>query len=304
MIKIPPYLKKGDTIGMVCPAGYMAAENAQTCINTLQEWGYKVKVGKTVGGDSQTYFSGTDEERLVDLQEMLDDDDINAIIFGRGGYGTGRIIDDINFKRFKKNPKWIIGYSDITVLHSHIYSNYYISTLHSPMAGAFNEDGYKNEYIFSLKNALEGKEASYVIEPNEFNRKGDEEGELVGGNLALLAHLVGTGSDIKTKGRLLFIEDVGEQLYNVDRMMHQLKRSGKLEKLSGLIFGIFSDNKDTERPFGLPLQELLWNIIREYDYPVCFDFPVSHTDKNYALKIGVRHRLKVGEKKVVLEERS
>lgn len=304
MIKTPPYLKKGDAIGIVCPAGYMAAEKIQTCINTLEEWGYKVKVGKTVGSDSQTYFSGTDEERLVDLQLMLDDDEVQAILFGRGGYGTGRIIDNISFKRFKKNPKWLVGYSDITVLHSHIYSNYYISTLHSPMAGAFNEDGNKSEYILSLKNALEGKQASYTMESNEFNRKGDEEGELVGGNLALLAHVVGTTSDIKTKGRILFIEDTGEQLYNIDRMMHQLKRSGKLEKLNGLIFGIFSDTKDTDRPFGLPLQELLWNIIREYDYPVCFDFPVSHTDKNYALKVGVRYRLKVGEKKVLLEERN
>ena len=304
MIKTPPYLKKGDAIGIVCPAGYMAAEKIQTCINTLEEWGYKVKVGKTVGSDSQTYFSGTDEERLVDLQLMLDDDEVQAILFGRGGYGTGRIIDNISFKRFKKNPKWLVGYSDITVLHSHIYSNYYISTLHSPMAGAFNEDGNKSEYILSLKNALEGKQASYTMESNEFNRKGDEEGELVGGNLALLAHVVGTTSDIKTKGRILFIEDTGEQLYNIDRMMHQLKRSGKLEKLNGLIFGIFSDTKDTDRPFGLPLQELLWNIIREYDYPVCFDFPVSHTGKNYALKVGVRYRLKVGEKKVLLEERN
>jgi len=302
MIKIPPYLKKGDTIGIVCPAGYMAAEKAQTCINTLQEWGYKVKTGKTVGGNSQTYFSGTDEERLQDLQLMLDDEDVQAILFGRGGYGTGRIIEQINFKRFKKNPKWIIGYSDITVLHSHLYSNYYISSLHSPMAGAFNDDGYKNEYVLSLKNALEGKKTVITIPGNEFNRKGDVEGELVGGNLALLAHLVGTGSDIKTKGRILFIEDIGEQLYNIDRMMRQLKRSGKLEKLNGLIFGIFADTKDTERPFGTPLQEILWNIIKEYDYPVCFDFPVSHTDKNYALKVGVEHRLKVGGSKVLLEE--
>lgn len=304
MIKTPPYLKKGDTIGIVCPAGYMAAEKIQTCINSLQEWGYKVKVGKTVGSPSQTYFSGTDEERLIDLQLMLDDDEVQAILFGRGGYGTGRIIDNISFKRFKKNPKWLVGYSDITVLHSHIYSNYYISTLHSPMAGAFNEDGHKSEYILSLKNALEGKQVSYTMDSNEFNRKGDQEGELVGGNLALLAHLIGTASDIKTKERILFIEDTGEQLYNVDRMMHQLKRAGKLEKLNGLVFGIFSDIKDSERPFGQPLQELLWNIIREYDYPVCFDFPVSHTDKNYALKVGVRYRLKVGEKKVLLEERS
>lgn len=302
MIKIPPYLKKGDTIGIVCPAGYMAAEKVHTCIATLKEWGYQVKIGKTVGGDSQTYFSGTDEERLYDFQQMLDDEDVKAVLFGRGGYGTGRIIENISFKKFKKDPKWIIGYSDITVLHSHIYSNYYISTLHSPMAGAFNDEGFKNEYVQSLKNVLEGNKISYTIPENEFNRKGDEEGELVGGNLALLAHLVGTGSDIKTKGRILFIEDIGEQMYNIDRMMHQLKRSGKLEKLNGLIFGIFSDTQDTERPFGTPLHEMLWDIIKEYDYPVCFDFPVSHTNKNYALKVGINYRLKVGSSKVLLEE--
>lgn len=302
MIETPPYLKKGDTIGIVCPAGYMDAEKIQTCINTLQEWGYKVKPGKTVGSASTNYFSGTDEERLADLQQMLDDDEVNAILFGRGGYGTGRIIDRIRFKHFRKNPKWIIGYSDITVLHSHIYSNFYISTLHSPMAAAFNDGGYQNEYVLSLKDVLEGKKIAYTVAGNEFNRKGDEEGELVGGNLAILAHLVGTGSDLKTKGRILFIEDVGEQLYNIDRMMHQLKRAGKLEKLNGLVFGMFTDNQDTERPFGQPLQEILWNIIREYDYPVCFDFPVSHTDKNYALKVGVRYRLKVNDKKVLLGE--
>lgn len=302
MIKIPPYLQKGDTIGIVCPAGYMAAEKVQSCITELQEWGYKVKLGKTVGGSSTTYFSGTDEERLSDFQQMLDDDEVKAVLCGRGGYGTGRIIEEIRFKKFKNNPKWIIGYSDITVLHSHIYSNYYIATLHSPMAGAFNDDGFRNEYVLSMKNALEGKPMSYLLPCSEYNRKGDEEGELVGGNLALLAHLVGTASDIKTKGRILFIEDVGEQLYNIDRMMHQLKRSGKLEKLNGLIFGIFNDTKDTERPFGTPLQEMLWNIIKEYDYPVCFDFPVSHTDKNFALKVGVRHRLKIGNTKVLLQE--
>jgi muramoyltetrapeptide carboxypeptidase len=302
MITLPPYLKKGDTIGMVCPAGFMDAAKAATCINTLQEWGYNVKVGKTIGGPSATYFSGTDAERLTDLQGMLDDDDVKAILFGRGGYGTGRIIDKLSFKRYKKNPKWLIGYSDITVLHSHIYANFYIATIHAPMAAAFNMEGYKNEYVLSLKEVLEGKQYSYNGTLNEFNRKGDEEGELVGGNLALLAHLVGTPSDIKTKGRILFIEDVGEQQYNIDRMMHQLKRAGKLEKLNGLVFGIFTDTKDTDRPFGTPLHEMLWNLVKEYDYPVCFDFPVSHSDKNYALKIGVRHRLKVSDKKVILEE--
>ena len=302
MIQTPPYLKKGDTIGIVCPAGYMDAEKMQTCIDTLKQWGYQVKMGKTTASSSENYFSGTDDDRRADLQEMLDDDNIKAILCGRGGYGTGRIIDELRFKQFRKKPKWLIGYSDVTVLHSHIYSNYYISSLHSPMAAAFNEGGNNNEYVLSLKNALEGKKSSYTAPDNEFNRKGDEEGELVGGNLAILAHLVGTGSDIKTKGRILFIEDVGEYQYNIDRMMHQLKRAGKLEKLNGLIFGIFSETKDTERPFGTPLHEMLWNIVKDYDYPVCFDFPVSHTDKNYTLKVGVYHRLRVGGKKVMLEE--
>ena len=302
MIKIPPYLQKGDTIGIVCPAGYMATEKVQTCINTLQEWGYQVKIGKTVGGDSQTYFSGTDEERLADFQQMLDDDEVKAVLCGRGGYGTGRLIDKIDFKKFSKQPKWIIGYSDITILHTHLYSNYYISSLHSPMAGAFNDGGYKNEYVLSLKNALEGKKIKYSVPVHEFNKKGQAIGELVGGNLSLMAHLTGTDSDIKTRGRILFIEDVGEYSYNIDRMLHQLKRSGKLSKLAGLIIGGFTDMKDTERPFGKTVYEIIRDIIKEYDYPVCYDFPVSHSDRNYTLKIGAGYKLKVTKSKVLLEE--
>jgi muramoyltetrapeptide carboxypeptidase len=302
MIKIPSYLEKGDTIGIVCPAGYMAAEKVQTCINTLQEWGYQVKIGKTVGGNSQTYFSGTDEERLADFQQMLGDDDVKAILCARGGYGMGRIIDQVDFKKFSKQPKWIIGYSDITVLHSHLYSNYYISSLHAPMAGAFNEEGFKNEYVLSLKNVLEGKKIKYQCGVHEFNRKGEAVGELIGGNLALLTHLVGTASDIKTKGRILFIEDIGEYLYNVDRMFYQLKRSGKLAKLAGLIIGGFTDMKDTERPFGKTVYEIINDLVKEYDYPVCFDFPVSHSAENYALKVGVGYKLKVSKSRVLLEE--
>lgn len=302
MIKIPPYLKKGDTIGLVCPAGYMPVEKVQTCLDVLQEWGYRVKIGKTVGGESATYFSGTDEERLTDFQQMLDDDAIKAVLCARGGYGTGRIIDKIDFAKFRKHPKWIVGYSDVTVLHSHIYSHFYISTLHAPMAGAFNDDGFKNEFIRSLKNALEGKKLKYKCEVHDYNRKGEAVGELVGGNLALLAHLVGTDSDIKTRGKILFLEDVGEQLYNIDRMLHQLKRSGKLARLAGLIFGGFTESKDTERPFGNSIHEILRDIVKEFDYPVCYDFPVSHTNRNYALKIGVGYKLKVGKSKVTLEE--
>jgi Uncharacterized proteins, homologs of microcin C7 resistance protein MccF len=302
MIKIPPYLRPGQTIALVCPAGFMKMEKAQTCIDILQQWGYRVKTGATLGSNSPTYFSGTDEERLNDFQQMLDDDEVHAILCARGGYGLTRIIDGINFKKYKKRPKWIIGFSDITVLHAHIYTNYGISTLHAPMAGAFNEEGYKNEFVQSLKNVLEGKKIKYECPVHEFNKKGEAIGELVGGNLALLAHLIGTPSDIKTKGRILFLEDVGEYLYNIDRMLRQLKRSGKLEKLAGLIIGGFSESKDTERPFGQDAYEIIHDIVKEYDYPVCFGFPVSHEKENYALKVGVGYKLKVGKSKVSLEE--
>ena len=302
MTKVPPYLKPGDTIGIVCPAGYMPLEKAQTCINTLHQWGYKTKVGKTLGGGSETYFSGTDEERLEDLQEMMDDSSVRAILCGRGGYGIGRIIDRVNFKKFVKQPKWLIGFSDVTVLHAHIYSNYKISTIHSPMAAAFNDGGAENKYIHSLKDALEGKKAWYECDVHDFNKQGKAKGELVGGNLALLSHIVGTSSDIKTRGRILFLEDIGEYLYNIDRMLYQLKRGGKLKKLAGLIIGGFSDIKDTERPFGKNVHEIIHEVVRDADFPVCFNFPVSHTAENYALKVGVDYRLKINKNRVMLEE--
>ena len=304
MITIPPYLNPGDAIGIVCPAGYMAAEKAQTCIDTLRSWGFEVKVGKTLGSNSDNYFSGTDDERLQDLQQMLDDDSIKAVLCGRGGYGAGRIIDSINFKKFKKHPKWIVGYSDVTVFLSHIYANYKIAGLHSPMAAAFNNGGADNEYVLSLKHLLTGGTANYSCNVHEYNQPGKAEGTLVGGNLSLLAHLSGTKSDIKTRGRILFVEDVGEYLYNIDRMFWQLKRTGKLERLAGLVIGHFSDIKDTEPPFGKQVYDVIKEITAEYDYPVCFGFPVSHTDENYALKTGVPHRLIVSNDKVQLKELS
>lgn len=303
MITTPPYLQPGDTIGLVCPAGYMPLEKAAECIRVLQEeWGYQVKLGATVGSRSTTYFSGTDEERLLDFQLMLDDDEVKAVLCARGGYGMGRIIDKISFKKFKKSPKWIAGYSDVTVLHSHLYSNYYISSMHAPMAGAFNDAGYINRFVQSLKTTLEGKKAKYSCDPHEFNRKGEAIGELIGGNLTLLAHLIGSESDSKTRGRILFIEDVGEYVYNIDRMLYQLKRSGKLSKLAGLVIGGFTDIKDTERPFGKTAYETVRDIVADYDYPVCFGFPVSHEKENYALKVGVGYKLKVGKSKAILEE--
>ncbi|HLG39380.1 MAG TPA: LD-carboxypeptidase [Chitinophagaceae bacterium] len=302
MITNPPYLHPGDVVGIVCPAGAMPVEKVSECIRVLnEEWGFRTRVGKTVGRQFN-YFSGTDEERLNDFQQMLDDDEVKAVLCARGGYGMTRIIDAISFKKFKKNPKWIIGFSDITVLHSHLYSNYYISSLHAPMAAAFNEEGYKNAFVQSLRTALEGKKIKYNCDPHEFNTKGEAIGELVGGNLALLTHLIGSDSDIKTRGRILLIEDIGEYLYNIDRMMYQMKRSGKLSKLAGLVVGGFTDMKDTTQPFGQTAYEAIRDIVSEYDYPVCFGFPISHEKENYALKIGVGYKLKVAKSKVILEE--
>lgn len=299
---VPPYLKKGDTIGLTCPAGYMAADKAQTCIQTLQSWGYQVMVGKTLGSTSENYFSGTDEERAQELQAMIDDPSINAILFGRGGYGMSRIIDHLNFKKFKKHPKWLIGFSDITVLHMHLFSRYKIASLHAPMAAAFNDGGFENEYIQSLQKALKGNKAKYQCPAQSVNKPGSATGKLIGGNLALLAHVIGTASDFNTKNCLLFIEDIGEYLYNADRMLYQLKRSGKLESISGLIFGGFTDMKDTDRPFGKNIDEILQEISADLNIPVCYHFPVSHGKENVALKIGVRYNLIVGVKKVTLQE--
>jgi muramoyltetrapeptide carboxypeptidase len=303
MSRIPPYLKKGDTVGIVAPAGFMALDKMQTCIATLEDWGYKVQLGATTQSNSDTYFSGTDEERLKDLQAMMDDKSIKAILCARGGYGVSRIIDALNFKRFRKNPKWIIGYSDITVLHAHLLARYKTASLHAPMAAAFNEGEGVYQYIQSIKAALEGTAVEYECAAHEFNQTGEAKGELVGGNLTLLVHLIGTPSDIRTKGKILFLEDVGEYLYNIDRMLLQLKRAGKLNGLAGLMIGGFTDNKDTERPFGKTAYQIIHDQLKGYKYPICFGFPVSHEAENYALKIGVMHRLQVSKSGVVLKER-
>ncbi len=301
MISLPPYLKPGDTIGVLCPAGYMPYDKASTAIETLKEWGFRVVTGKTLGSQFN-YFSGTDDERLADLQQMLDDENIRAIFCARGGYGMGRIIDNLSFAKFKKKPKWIIGFSDITILQSHLLSNCRIASLHAPMAGAFNDGELTNEYIQSLHDALIGRKAVYSCHGNEFNQKGKASGVLVGGNLSLLAHLCGSSSEINTENRILFIEDVGEYIYNVDRMLYQIKRCGKLDELAGLIIGKFTDMKDTTVPFGQTVDEVIKNMVKDYNYPICFGFPVSHEKENFALKIGVKYELTVSVASVQLEE--
>ncbi len=299
---IPPYLKKGDTIGLTCPAGYMAKAKAQTCIHTLQGWGFNVMVGKTLGSASENYFSGTDEDRRDELQAMLDNPAINAILFGRGGYGVGRLIDQLDFRIFKKKPKWLIGFSDITILHCHLNRKLKIASLHAPMAAAFNDGGFENEFIQSLHKAIKGKKAKYHYALHPLNIVGTVSGELIGGNLSLLAHLCGTPSGPSTKSKILFIEDTGEYIYNIDRMLYQLKRAGKLDKLAGLIVGGFTEMKDTERPFGKTVEEVIRDIVAEFHYPVCYGFPISHEKENLALKVGIHYKLKVGKQNVQLTE--
>ena len=301
-VAIPPYLKKGDLIGMVCPAGHMPKSRMRTCLRVLrEEWGFRVREGRTLGA-GENYFSGTDDERLKDLQEMLDDPEVKAVLCARGGYGVGRIIDRIDFSAFRRNHKWVVGFSDITVLHAHIHRHCGIATLHAPMAGAFNAGGWKRASVDSLHRVLTGKRTRHASDPHPYDRQGVATGPLVGGNLALLSHLVGSLSDIQTKGCILFLEEVGEQLYNIDRMLHQLKRAGKLEELAGLIIGGFTECRDTERPFGQGAYEIVRDIVAGYPYPLCFGFPVSHGKENLALKSGCVHELKVRVRGTLLTE--
>jgi len=302
MVQIPAFLNPGDTIAITCPAGYMPREKAQVFIDTLQQWGYNVKIGRTLGSASENYFSGNDDDRLEDLQQMLDDPGVHAILCGRGGYGLSRIIDRIDFSRFRQTPKWIIGYSDITLLHAHIEANFTIATLHAPMAAAFNEGGAEGPCIQSLRQAITGGKAIYSCPSHPFNRPGEVTAPLTGGNLALLAHLAGTASSPSTEGKILFLEDIGEYLYNIDRMLHQLKRSGRLDRLAGLIIGSFSELKDTTRPFGATVEDIIRDAVKEYDYPLCFGFPVGHSGDNFALKTSVRYTLAIADHQVNLKE--
>lgn len=299
-MKIPPFLNPGDKIAIVCPAGYMPKQKAAACIAVLKQWGYTVTKGKTLGGKSKNYFSGTPEERLNDLQAQLDDPQIKAILCGRGGYGTTHLLDKIDWKKFKKNPKWIIGFSDITILHNYVQEQLGIATIHGPMANAFNEDNGINRYTLSLKDTLEGKPTQYTCSANQLNRRGKIKAPVVGGNLSLLAHAVGTNAELNTDSKILFIEDIGEQLYNIERMLLQLKRSGKFKKLKGLMVGGFTQNKDTERPFGKDVHQLIHDLIQEYKFPVCYDFPVSHEKENVALAVGTTYKLEVEEELTTL----
>jgi muramoyltetrapeptide carboxypeptidase len=303
----PPFLKTGDTIGITAPAGYITAEEIAPSVALMEKWGYKIKVGDTIGEKDFT-FAGTDEERLADFQKMLDDPKVKAIMCARGGYGSIRILDKINWNRFKVKPKWIIGFSDITVLHAHINRNFGIATIHSKMCNSFPDDWSKAEpiqveTIESIHKALSGEKMKYEATPNVNNRLGVAEGTLVGGNLKTLETLAGSASDLYTAGKILFVEDTGEYMYSIDRMFWSLKRTGKLSRLKGLIVGGFRVKTDADtEDFGETLEQIVLEKIKNYKYPVCFDFPVGHQKNNFALKCGARHRLNITTDSVSLKE--
>jgi len=286
----PAYLKKGDKIGVLACARKISADEIQPAIDILNSWGLEVILSKNLFCvDNQ--FAGTDEERAEDLQAMLDNTSVKAVISARGGYGTMRVIDKIDFTQFKKNPKWVLGYSDITALLSHI-NNIGIETLHATMPINFTKNAEATE---TLRKALFGEHLNYTVNAHPLNRKGTAEAELTGGNLSILYALSGSVSDINTKGKILFIEDLDEYLYHIDRMMLNLKRSGKLDDLAGLIVGGMSDMRDNTVPFGKTAEEIIFEAVKEYNYPVCFNFPAGHVDRNLALYFGRKVKLKVAE---------
>lgn len=306
--KQPRYLQPGDTIGITCPAGFALAETIEPCKIILESWGYKVQLGETIGKTDHT-FGGTDTERAADLQRMMDDPSIHAILCATGGYGTVRIIDQLNFSNFRKHPKWIIGFSDITVLHSHLHQVVGVASIHAKMCGSFPKDWaladeVQKATILSIKDALEGRRVQYPAITAPQNRMGVGEGKIIGGNLKILENLNGSASMMQTKGKILVLEDVGEPLYNIDRMFCNLLRSRKLDQLSGLVIGGFSNIKvdNPAVPFGRDIYTIVQEKIGSFNYPVCFDFPVGHIKNNFALKMGMPHRLTVTTEKVELQE--
>lgn len=285
----PPYLKKGDKIAITCPAKKLAAP-MRDAVELLTSWGLEVVLGETVNA-SYHQFAGDDDLRAADMQRFVDDGSIKAIIAARGGYGTIRMIDKVDFGRFNTNPKWLVGFSDITVLHTHLHTNYNVQTIHGQMPVNIPDASAKS--LESLRMALFGEDISYKHHTHELNRNGEADGVLIGGNLSLLIAVSGSVSDMDYTGKTLFIEDVGEYLYAIDRMVRNLDRAGKLKKLAGLIVGGFSEVKDNEIPFGQTVPEIIMDVVKNYDYPVCFDFPAGHVPDNRSLILGRKLKMKI-----------
>jgi muramoyltetrapeptide carboxypeptidase len=305
---IPPYLKAGDTIGITCPAGNITLKEIQPAVSLIESWGFHIKVGDTVG-KKDFIFGGSDGERLSDFQKMLNDPGISAILCARGGYGAVHIIDQLDFVPLIQHPKWIIGFSDITVLLCHIHTNFNVASIHSKMCNSFPDDWLKAEpvqvqSILSIRQALSGEKMEYHATPHRQNRAGLAEGLIVGGNLKTIETLAGSSSDIDTAGKILFVEDTGEYLYSIDRMFRHLQRSGKLHRIAGLVVGGFKVKPDDPgEEFGHSVYDIVAEIVKAYDYPVCFDFPVGHQKENYALKYGIPHILDTRDNQAKLSEK-
>jgi muramoyltetrapeptide carboxypeptidase len=304
---IPPYLKKGDVVGITSPAGYITLDAIKPAVQQLESWGLVARPGNSIGKRDHT-FGGTDEERAADLQQLMDDADVKAILCARGGYGSIRLIDQLNWEKFIQSPKWIIGFSDVTVLHAHLSRNLGVASIHSKMCNSFPDDWSKAEpiqveTILSIRDALMGSKMNYEVVAHPRNRAGIASGRLIGGNLKTLESLAGSASDIRTDGKILFVEDTGEYLYSIDRMFWGLKRTGKLSKLAGLVVGGFKvKTDDAGEEFGSSLYDIVTEKVKNYSYPVCFDFPVGHQKNNFALKCNVTHKLYVGANRVELSE--
>ena len=299
MIK-PPFLKPGSRIMVVSPSGLVERSRIESAIEILKKRGFEVLTGRHVFG-SYGIYSGRDGERFSDIQSALDAKDISAIFFTRGGYGLSRIIGQIDFSGFLKHPKWIVGFSDITVLHSAINRICSTCSIHAPVLNSFISFSETDESLLRLYAALKGQDVLYEMNDHPLNRYGNASGILTGGNLSLLYNLRGTRFDIEPEGKILFIEDVGEYLYHLDRMMMNLKNGGILSKINGLVCGGFSEMKDQDQPFGKTAEEIIADAVQEYRYPVLFGFPAGHIQPNYPLILGNKIDINISENKVTIK---
>jgi muramoyltetrapeptide carboxypeptidase len=289
LMKLPPYLTKGDTVGILATARKIDHEPLEPAIKLLKSWGLNVIVGKTIGLDNHQ-LAGADWQRATDFQEMIDNPAIKAVWCAKGGYGTVRMVDRIDFTHFKKKPKWFIGFSDATVLHSHI-NNMDIATIHGIMAASVS--GATPQAIESLHKALFGDKIAYTVPAHKYNRPGKVSGELVGGNLSVLFSIVGSRSEMDYKGKILFLEDLDEYLYHVDRMMTNLERNGYFKNVKGIVIGGFTKMRDNDIPWGHDALEIIKEITKEYNIPICFNFPAGHISDNRALVFGKEVTLEV-----------
>ncbi len=291
---VPPILKKGDAVGIVAPARKVTRDEIAPAIAMIESWGLKVVLGKNLFGEFNQ-FSGTDSQRAADFQSMIENPKVKAIICARGGYGSIRILDEINLRQLQREPKWVVGYSDITVFHGMLNSWYMMESIHGIMPINFPVNGQPNQSTESLRKVLFGETPSYQVQPHAFNRMGEAKGKLIGGNLSILYSLSGTDADIIADGKILFIEDLDEYLYHIDRMMMNLKRSGKLRAIAGLVIGGMTDMNDNPIPYGKTALEIIRDTVAEYEYPVCFGFPTGHQVDNVALIMGRNVTLEVSD---------